>query len=116
MRREWHDFRCVITKQQFHYFMFKQTRLIQIYKFEIFKRLTLWNLCSNLFDFIMVVGKKINIAFNIPLPIVLDDSFSVFKYSSFSRGYHVNGNPLWVMNLCTEKKKTATSMTSMHLR
>ena len=30
-----------------------------------------------------------DISFDIPVPIILDDSFSVFKQSSFSRGYHV---------------------------
>ena len=37
----------------------------------------------------MAVQKKIEILFDIPLPIVLDDSLSAFKYSSFSRRYHV---------------------------
>ena len=37
----------------------------------------------------MAVWKKIYIPFGIPLPIVFDDSFSVFKYSSFSTEYHV---------------------------
>ena len=30
-----------------------------------------------------------DISFDIPVPIILDESFSVFKWSSFSRGYHV---------------------------
>ena len=42
----------------------------------------------------MAFRKKMDIAFDIPLPIVLDESFSVFKYSSFSRGYHVYSNRL----------------------
>ena len=37
----------------------------------------------------MAVWKKIDISFDIPWPIVLNDSISVFKYSSFSRAYHV---------------------------
>ena len=37
----------------------------------------------------MAVRKKIDILFDIPLSIVSDDGFSVFKYSSFGRGYHV---------------------------
>ena len=40
----------------------------------------------------MAVRKKIDIPFDhidISLLIVLDDSFFVFKHSSFSRGYHV---------------------------
>ena len=36
----------------------------------------------------MAVRKNIDIPFDIHLPIVLDDSFSVFKYSLFSRGHH----------------------------
>ena len=36
-----------------------------------------------------VVQKKIDVPFDIPLPIVLDDSFFVFKYTFFSRGCHV---------------------------
>ena len=36
----------------------------------------------------MALSKK-DIPFDIPLLIVLDGSFSLFKYSSFSRGYHV---------------------------
>ena len=30
-----------------------------------------------------------DISFDIPVQIILDESFSVFKWSSFSRGYHV---------------------------
>ena len=37
----------------------------------------------------MAVRKKIDIPFDISLPIVLDDSMSVLKYSSFSRAYQV---------------------------
>ena len=37
----------------------------------------------------MAVRQKIDILPDIPLPIVLDDSFSVLKNSSFSRSYHV---------------------------
>ena len=37
----------------------------------------------------MAVRKKIVIPFDIPLLIVLSDSFSVFKYSSFSREHYV---------------------------
>ena len=37
----------------------------------------------------MAVRKKTDILFVIPLPIALDDCFSVFKYSSIGRGYHV---------------------------
>ena len=37
----------------------------------------------------MAVRKKIAIPFDIPLSIVLDDSFSVYKYRTFSRMYHV---------------------------
>ena len=37
----------------------------------------------------MASGKNVDIPSGILLPIVLDDSFSVFKYVSFSRGYHV---------------------------
>ena len=37
----------------------------------------------------MAVWKKTDISFDIPLPIVLNDGISVFKYSSFSRAYHV---------------------------
>ena len=33
--------------------------------------------------------RYIDIPFDIPLPIVLDDSFSLFKYSSFSERCHV---------------------------
>ena len=33
-----------------------------------------------------VVQKKIDVPFDIPLPIVLDDSFFPFKYTFFSRG------------------------------
>ena len=36
----------------------------------------------------MSVRKNIDIPFDIHLPIVLDDSSSVFKYSLFSRGHH----------------------------
>ena len=37
----------------------------------------------------MAAVKKIDIPFDIPLPIVPDESFSIFKSSCFSRGYHV---------------------------
>ena len=37
----------------------------------------------------MAVRKQIDILFVISLPIALDDCFSVFKYSSIGRGYHV---------------------------
>ena len=66
----------------------------------------------------MTVWKNIEIPFDIPLKIVFDDSFSVFKYSIFSRRYHVYkdreqpSNPLWVMILCIVKKKKTTSTTS----
>ena len=32
--------------------------------------------------------KMIDIPFDIPIPILLDEHFTVFKYSSYSRGYH----------------------------
>ena len=65
----------------------------------------------------MAVLKKIDVPFDIPLPIVLDDSFSVFKYSSFNRGYHVYKDRwLPTMILCIVKKKKATSTTNMQLR
>ena len=32
--------------------------------------------------------KQINIPFAIPIPILIKNTFSAFKYSSFSRGYH----------------------------
>ena len=32
--------------------------------------------------------KMIDIPFNIPIPILLDEHFTVFKSSSYSRGYH----------------------------
>ena len=32
--------------------------------------------------------KMINIPFDIPISILLDEHFTVFKYSSYSRGYH----------------------------
>ena len=32
--------------------------------------------------------KMIDIPFDIPIPIPLDEHFTVFKYSSYSRGYH----------------------------
>ena len=32
--------------------------------------------------------KMIDISFDIPIPILLDEYFTVFKYSSYSRGYH----------------------------
>ena len=38
----------------------------------------------------MAVQKKIDIPSSILLPILLDDSFSVFKYNSFSRWYHLH--------------------------
>ena len=38
-------------------------------------------------EFIMAVRRRRDIPFDIPLPIVLHDSFYVFKYNSFSRGY-----------------------------
>ena len=34
----------------------------------------------------MPVRRKIYVPFDIPLPMVLDDTFSLLKYSSFSRG------------------------------
>ena len=37
----------------------------------------------------MAGRKKIDIPFDVPLTIFVDDSFSAFKYSSFSKGYHV---------------------------
>ena len=37
----------------------------------------------------MAVQKKKDISFNVLLPIALDASFSIIKYSSFSKGYHV---------------------------
>ena len=37
----------------------------------------------------MAARKKIvNIPFDIPIPILLDEHFTVFKYRSYSRGYH----------------------------
>ena len=44
---------------------------------------------SNQVEFIIAVRKKIDIPFDISLPNVLDDSFSLLKYNSFSRGYHL---------------------------
>ena len=36
----------------------------------------------------MAAGKKmVDIPFDIPIPILLDEHFTVFKYSSYSRGY-----------------------------
>ena len=32
--------------------------------------------------------KMIDIPFVIPIPILLDEHFAVFQYSSYSRGYH----------------------------
>ena len=32
--------------------------------------------------------KMIDISFDIPIPILLDEHFTVFKFSSYSRGYH----------------------------
>ena len=32
--------------------------------------------------------KMIDILFDIPIPILLDEHFTVFKYSSYNRGYH----------------------------
>ena len=38
----------------------------------------------------MAARKKMtDISFDIPIPVLLDDHFTVFKYSSYSRGYHV---------------------------
>ena len=37
----------------------------------------------------MDVRKKIDAPFDLHLLIVLEDSFSVFKHSSFRKGYHV---------------------------
>ena len=62
---------------------------IRMYKFEIDRKLILWNLCSNQVGFILTIRKKIDILFDIPLSLVLYDSFSVIRYSSFSREYHV---------------------------
>ena len=67
----------------------------------------------------MAVRKKMNTSLNILLPIVLDDSFSIFKYSSFSRGYQVykdRWQPPGVIVLCTVKKKKTASTTNMQLR
>ena len=37
----------------------------------------------------MVARKKmINIPFHIPIPILLDEHFTIFKNSSYSRGYY----------------------------
>ena len=36
----------------------------------------------------MAFRKKIDIPVDISLPVVLDNSLSVFEYSSFSRGYY----------------------------
>ena len=36
----------------------------------------------------MAVQKKIDIPFDIPLPVALDDSFSVFNYNPFRRRYY----------------------------
>ena len=37
----------------------------------------------------MVARKKmIDIPFNIPIPILFDEHFTVFKYSPYSRGYY----------------------------
>ena len=68
----------------------------------------------------MAVRKEINIPFDISLLIVLGDSFSVFKHSSLSRGYHVYKDR-WQPTVgddffCIMKKKKATSTTSIQLQ
>ena len=49
----------------------------------------------------MPVRKKVDIPIDIPLPIVFDDSFSVFKYSCFIRGCHVY-NDGWQPTVCDD--------------
>ena len=71
----------------------------------------------------MAVRKKIDILFDIALPIVFDDSFSLFKYSSFSIGYHFEKErwqPIMGDDFlhCEEelKKNRAMSTASMQLQ
>ena len=58
----------------------------------------------------MAVPRKIDVPFDISLPIALDGSFSVFKYSSFSEGYQVYKDK-WQSNMgdeslyCEEEEK-----------
>ena len=75
---------------------------------------------KNQVEFILAVWKKIDIPFNIPLPIVLDESFSLLKYSSsFSRSYHVYKDR-WQRTVgddtlhCEEEKTMSTTI--MQLR
>ena len=49
----------------------------------------------------MPVRKKVDIPIDIPLPIVFDDSFSVFKYSSSIRVCHVY-NDGWQLTVCDD--------------
>ena len=39
--------------------------------------------------------KEIGIAFATPIPILIENTFTTFKYSSFSRGYHVYKD-MWI--------------------
>ena len=44
--------------------------------------------------------KMIDILFHIPIPIPLDEYFTIFKYSSYSSGYHAYKEILlWMMIL-----------------
>ena len=39
--------------------------------------------------------KEIDISFATPIPILIENAFTTFKYSSFSRGYHVHKD-VWI--------------------
>ena len=39
--------------------------------------------------------KMIDVPFGIPIPILLDEYFTVFKYSSYNRSYHAY-KEIWI--------------------
>ena len=60
-----------LRNNNFHYLYIEQTQNFQKFKCSNSK------LLGNLVEFITAIRKKINIPFDIPLSIVLDDRFSV---------------------------------------
>ena len=62
-----------LRNNNFHYLYIEQTQNFQ--KFECSNS----KLLGNLVEFIIAIRKKINIPFDIPLSIVLDDRFSVWR-------------------------------------
>ena len=64
----------------------------------------------------MAVRKKIDIPFDIPFSIVLDESFPYSSTALSAEGIafiRTDENPWWVIILCTVKKEKTTNATSM---